>query len=162
MDEQVRPIGKTCEASGKELLPGSVCHSVLLLRGGKIVRLDFSEEEWTGPPSDSIGSWQTTVPETTETKRQPLDTEALFRCFEQMTEDANPAQEKLRYILALLLVRKRRLKIDGSRRDGEIEFLEFIGSQGEGPFDVPEQVLSEDEMKQLQNELNGQVHSHWT
>lgn len=157
MDYQVRPIGKTCEATGESLVPGRVCHSVLVEQEGKIVRLDFSEGGWTGPPDEAIGYWKTTVPEETENANQPLDPEALLGCFEQMCEDANPAREKLRYVLALLLVQKRKLKIEGTRHDGETEYLELIGLQGEGPFEVPDQQLTPAEMEQLHRELNGQL-----
>jgi hypothetical protein len=161
MDYQVKPIGKTCDATGETLVSGSVCYSVLIERNGKIARVDFSEEGWKGPPEKAIGYWRTTVPEIAENRNQPLDPDALLSCFEQMCEDANPAHEKLRYVLALLLVQKRKLKIEGSRQDGEMDFLELIGMQGEGPFEVRDQQLAADEMEQLHNELNGQLNGSW-
>ncbi len=157
MDYQVRPIGKTCEATGETLVPGSVCHSILIEREGKIVRLDYSEAGWTEPPDDAIGYWKTVVPDVVENANQPLDPDALLQCFEQMCEDASPARDKLRYVLALLLVQKRKLKIEGTRQDGEMEFLELIGLQGQGPFEVQDQQLTETEMEQLHQELNGQL-----
>lgn len=161
MDYHLKPIGKTCAATGSELVPGSVCHSVLIERDGQLVRLDFSEAGWTGPPAGTIGLWKCTVPENEQPKAKPLDTEALMRYFEQMSEDGNPAQDKFRYVVALLLLQKKRLKLEGSRFDGETEFLEFIGSQGEGPYEVRDARLADGEIQQLQQELNAHLTSEW-
>ena len=109
MDYHLKQIGRTCAGTGEELLSGSTCFSALVERDGQLVRLDYSQEGWTGPPEGTIGYWQSVVPEPDETKAKPLDTDALMRYFEQLSEDANPAQEKLRYVLSLLLLQKRRL-----------------------------------------------------
>ena len=162
MDWHFKPIGKTCAATGRELEPGAVCHSVVVERDGQVLRLDYSSEGWNGPPDDAVGHWQCLVPQPAMNKTQVLDPEALFRCFEQMSEDANPAHDKLRYVLALLLLQKRRLSLDGSQRDGEIEYLELTGSGGEGPYLVRDQQLSDDEIEQLQRDLNAQLAAEWS
>ena len=66
-----------------------------------------------------------------ETKQRPLDAQAMMGYFEQLSEDLNPAQEKFRFILSLLLLQKRKLKIESSRQEGNIEFLQLVGSQGD-------------------------------
>jgi hypothetical protein len=154
MDYHLKPVGRTCAATGGELGPGSTCYSVLVEQGGQLVRLDYSAAGWTGPPEGAVAHWRARVPETDGAKPKPLDPDALLHYFEQLCEDANPAQEKFAYVISLLLLQKRRLRLDGSRRDGEIEFLQFLGSQGEGPFEVRDQRLSEVEIAQLQNDLN--------
>jgi hypothetical protein len=160
MEYHVKPIGKTCAATGEELVPGSVCHSVLVERDGQWVRLDFSEVGWSGPPEETLGYWRCVVPEPA-TKPRPLDADALMRCFEQMSEEASPAQDKFLYVLALLLLQKRRLRIEGSRRDGEAEYLELIGRHGEGPFEVRDQQLSDEEIERLQRDMIAQLTAEW-
>ena len=76
-------------------------------------------------------------------------------------KDANPAQDKFRYVLALLLLQKRRLKIEGSRQDGDVEYLELVGSQGEGTFEVRMQQLEDAEIEQLQRDLNAHLATEW-
>lgn len=161
MDYHLKPIGKTCAETGAELTPGSVCHSILLERDGQLVRLDFSEAGWSGPPEGTIGQWKCVVPAMAENKPKPLDTEGLMRYFEQLNEDANPAQDKFRYVLALLLLQKKRVKLEGSRYEGDAEFLEILGSHGEGPFEVRDCDLAEGEIQALQNSLNSQMASEW-
>jgi hypothetical protein len=154
MDYQLKPIGKTCAQTGEKLLPGDVCYSAVVLRGNEWERIDFARDAWNGPPEGAIGYWKCTVPQAIETKRRALDPDALLRHFEQLCEDASPARDKFRYVLALLLIQRRRLRITGTRVDGGTSFLELSGMQGEGPFEVRDQQLENDEVETLEQELN--------
>ncbi len=60
---------------------------------------------------------------------------------------------RLRYVLALLLLQKRRLELDGSRLDGEIEYLVLIGTKGEGPFEVRDEQLDAEEIASVEEQL---------
>ena len=153
MDYQFGPLGKTCAASGKPLCPGDRCVSALVEQAGHLVRLDFLEEHWPGEPPHSMGSWKFQVPLATAQQQRLLETDSLFRFFEQMLEDANPGLDRLRYVAGLALLQRRRIKLDGSRREGNQEFLVFLGQRGEGPFEVVDQQLSADDMAALEAEL---------
>ena len=130
MDYHVKPVGKTCAATGEDLSPGSNCISALVEDDGRFVRLDFLENSWPGPVDGLVGFWKHRIPEVVSDKPKPPDVDDLLTYFEQLTEDANPAREKLRYVLGLLLLQKRRLKVDGTRRDGDVDFLQLLGSHG--------------------------------
>ena len=162
MNYHLKPVGKTCAATGKELAPGKKCHSALVERQGQLIRIDFSQEGWAGPPEGTVGHWHFTVPHVVESKTRPADANYLMRYFEQLSEDLNPAQEKFRYILSLLLLQKKKLKIQNTRLDGEIEYLELIGIHGEGPFEVKQQNLSNAEIEQLQQDLNSHLAAEWS
>jgi hypothetical protein len=157
MSYRVKPMGKTCAGTGEPLVPGSKIHSVLVDKGHEQIRLDFSEAAWKGPPEGTVGHWRCLVPEPVASGPKPIDTEALFCFFEETAEDQNPTQEKFRYVVALLLLQKRRLQLDGSRKDGGIEYLQLIGSRSEGPFEVRDQHLSPEEIQRLQSDLNAHL-----
>ncbi len=159
MEFQIRLLGRTCTATDKPLAPGDLVHSVLVEQDGEQRRLDFSDEGWTGPPEGTIGHWICIVPAPQTVKTRPLDADSLLESFERMIEDANPAQEQFCYVLSLLLLQKRRLRLDGSRRDGDVEYLQFVGSHGEGPYEVRDQQLSAEEIVMLQSALNEQLSS---
>lgn len=161
MDYDFGVPGKTCAASGKPLSAGDRCVSALIEESGRLVRLDFLEANWTGEPPHTVGMWRYQVPEATAQQQRVLDTDTLFRFFEQLTEDANPGLERLRYVLSLFLLQRRRLKLDGSRREGKQEFLVFHGQRGEGPYEILDQQLSADEMTALQAELAARLQSNW-
>jgi hypothetical protein len=85
-------------------------------------RLDYSLEAWERgerpqPPLRLFGFWKARF-EPGETRRQPLiDDDSLVDLFEQLEGAEDPARQSFRYILALLLIRKRLLKFEGMRRD---------------------------------------------
>ncbi len=161
MDYQVRPIGKTCAVSGEPLEPGTTCYSVLVDRQGTLERLDISAAAWTGQPEGAVGVWKRIIPVQKETRPSQIDPREMQSYFEQLVEEAQPAREKLVYVLALFLLQKRRLQLDGSRTDGEIEYLLLSGTDGSGPFEVRDQQLSGDEIAALQKELSRSIESEW-
>lgn len=157
MDYHIRPLGKVCAATGQPLTPGSVCMSVLVAKGDDLQRMDYSLDAWQGPPAGCIAQWQSQVPWPVEVKKKRIDPDALMSYFEQLTEEANPVHDKLRYILAILLLHKRRLKDEGTQSHGDDEFLVFSGMQGEGTFEVRNFVLSDQEVTELQETLNAHL-----
>jgi hypothetical protein len=142
------------------LQPGSDCFSALVERGGELVRLDFAADVWSGPPDGAVGYWRTRVPDLAA-RMPPLDPEALLRYLEQLSDAPNPAQERIRYALALALLKRRRLRIEGTREDGDARYLELVGTRSEGPFVVRDHELTEQEIEQLQSELNARLAEEW-
>lgn len=151
----VKPVGRVCARTGKPLEPGSLCHSILVEQAGELVRYDYSDEGWEPPPSGFVAHWRCVVPEATPPTKRVLDPNELLRQFEQLCEEANPAHDKFRYVLALLLVQRRRLNLDGIKSIDGQEFLELSGTRGEGPFLVLEQQLDDAEVQQLQQAIFG-------
>ena len=162
MDYHLKAIGKVCAATGEEFTPGDSCYSALIEQGEQIVRLDFLESAWNGPPENCIGFWKSVVPEQNQKPNAVLDPDALLRYFEQLCEDASPVNEKFCYVLSLLLLQKRKLRIDGNRKEDDIEFLQLSGTRGEGPFDIRVLDISDDEIQQLQQNLNGHLQTEWS
>lgn len=161
MDYHLKPLGKTCAATGEPLAPGSRCYSVVVEEEGQLVRKDYSEEGWSGPPEGTVGLWRCQVPEAQPEKPKTIDPESMMQYFEQLVEDANPAQARLCYVLALFLLQRRRLQLDGSRTEGATEYLQLSGSHGEGPYEIVDQQLSQDEITRLQAELNQYLEQEW-
>jgi hypothetical protein len=160
MDYQLKPLGKTCTATGQPLAPGSVCHSVVVERNGQFVRLDYSSGSWKGPPADAIGYWQTRVPEPKHAHH--IDPDALMRYFEQLCEEGSPNQDVSRYVSALMLLKMKRLKLDDVRRDEDGEHLQLSGLRGEGAFEARHLQLPDDELAGLQQQLKAQLAGEWT
>lgn len=155
MDFNIRPLSKNCSVTGEPLPPGKPCWSVLVEQEGKLVRLDISADAWDGPPEDSVGHWQAEVPEEVDDGKRLLDTESLFEYFQQLSEAPNKTEEQYQYVLALLLLRKRRLILEEDIEIDDQPAMRLISSTGEGPFDVMEQQLTDSEVQQLQNQLFG-------
>lgn len=157
MEYHLRPLGKTCAGTGKLLVPGSQVISVVVDDGHELKRLDFSKEGWQGPPEGTLAQWQCAVPMPIDVKKRLLNPDALMNYFDQLTEEANPLHEKLRYILAILLMHKKRLREEGLRASGDEEFLLYTATQGEGTYEVRNFHLSDQEVAELQDLLNAHL-----
>ena len=153
MDFNIRPVAKSCAKSGRVFLPGDECWSVLFEKDGQLVRQDFSSEAWSGPPADAIGHWRCQVPDTVESGRPKFDPDSLFDYFLQLSDSPNQVQQQYRYVLALLLLRKRRLILEEVIDVDDRQTMRLTGSGGEGPFDVAEEELSEDQIDRFQQQL---------
>lgn len=84
---------------------------MLEVRGADIVRVDFAADAWSGPPADAFGWWKSRVPEPHAKKIKLAPNEVLLELFDQLAEQ--PDRADMRYVLALLLVRRRVLRLDG-------------------------------------------------
>ena len=60
-------------------------------------------------------------------------------------------------MLALFLLQRRRLKLDGSRSEEGVDYLQLTGVQGEGCFEVIDQQLSAAEIAALRAEVTRQL-----
>ncbi len=156
-DYQVKPVGKRCAITGAALAPGALCYSAVIEKEGELTRLDYAATAWKGPPDGCVGYWKTRIPLPVENRKAVLDPAALMSFFEQLSEEANPVHDRLRYVVALLLMQKRRLRLDGSRDlDGE-SWLQLSGLHGEGSWEIRDYPLTEEEVFELQRELNARL-----
>ena len=153
MDFNVRPVGRLCAVSGQELSAGQSCWSVLIERAGQIVRQDYSNEVWTGPPESAIGYWKNVIPDRASGASSVLDIDSLFEYFVQLCDSPNRVEQDYLYVLALLLMRKRRLSLEESILVDGFPAMRLIGTAGEGPFDVLERDLIESRIEELQRQL---------
>lgn len=122
-----------CAATGRELTPGEAIVVALVEREGSdgFDRAEFAAEAWDGPRRLSDGRrifahWKTTLSEPNSKARLLIDDESLVDMFDQLCEGAGQEGEDrsraaLRYLLALVLCRKRLLVMDGARGASEGE-----------------------------------------
>ena len=83
-----------------------------------------------------------------------IDETVLIDLFERLAEDDRPQRVAFRYILALVLLRKRTLQLIGreDEDDGEIWLLRFKGTDGE-PIRVKNPGIAEKEIHHLSDQL---------
>ena len=153
MEYTIKSIGKNCAGSGEPLKPGSRCRSVLIERNGEVVRLDYADDYSGEMPENIIGSWVTQVPQAARKTTQQLDIESCFDTFTQLCENPNLVQQKMAYVLSLLLLKKHRLILLDSRSEESHEILQVEGSLGGGPFEIRNFNLPDEEISALQHEL---------
>jgi hypothetical protein len=153
IDYQIQTNSRRCAQTGRELRPGEKYFSVLLDEAGKFVRKDYSTEAWTGPPEGAFSFWTGRIP-VGESRRQPrFDDDMLMECFQRLEGQTDPGRLNFRYVLALLLLRRKRLKLEPSPPGGDAEFLALRCPKTRTLYRVADPRLTDAEMEAVQDEV---------
>jgi len=116
-----------CASTGEPLKAGDEFVAVLAEEPGTddLFRLDFSAEAWERgdrpePPKEVFAFWHAVVPEPGAKPGFTIDASSLTALFEQLDESDDPRRLALRYVIALMLMRKKHLVFEGQceREDG--------------------------------------------
>ena len=122
-----------------------------------LARHDFCGPCWKPPEGGYFSYWKTRVPQPEpETHRGPrlIDMGRLMELFERLADSEEVQARRFRYVLALVLMRKRRLKVVESRRlkdGGENLTLRETGTQRTCAVSAPP--VTEDEIRSVADRL---------
>jgi len=99
--------------------------------------------------------WRAQIPVTVEDERK-LDYDLAFEFFQRLRRDDEEQTAPLVYLLALLLGRKRRIKLKGFGRGKGGETLKVVvaGDEEDEALELPVPDLGEDDAGRLQDDLN--------
>lgn len=128
-----------CAASGRTLVPGDRTVAVVVEdpETGALKRRDYGETEWDAGtrPTHLFCFWRRVVPESGAKPTPFIDDEELVALFEGLAEAEGERQRGLRFILALLLVRKRLYRHVGTddRRGERVMLLRRRGAGRDEP-----------------------------
>lgn len=159
-----------CAASGTPLEPGTPCVAALVEReddpNAPLARLDFSDAGWaSGPrPKGVLAFWRTHVPRGDEKRRGFVDDQTLLDLFERLGGDERPHRVQFRFVLMLLLVRKRLLRVAGTESSGGAETWHVLprgAAEGEPPAAVVNPKLDEAAMKEVTDQLGEVLDGAW-
>ncbi|NUQ60943.1 MAG: hypothetical protein HUU20_00535 [Pirellulales bacterium] len=152
MDYEVKRFSRHCAETGRELAPGEEFHSVLIAAGADLERKDYSAEAWQGPPEGAIGWWKSQVP-SSETRRMTwAPNDVLLQFFEELEQQAD--KQDMRYVLALLLVRRRVMRLDESEKDeAGREVMVLYCPRRDMTYRAPAVIPEESRIEAIQDEL---------
>ena len=152
-DYQIQASTRRCALTGREIQPGDRYYSVLLDEGGTFVRKDYSESSWQGPPQGAFSFWKTRLGPDHKPRRLPIDDELLLECFHRLEGELQPAKVAFRFVLALLLVRRKRLRLEDIRKEEEKEILHLRCPKKGERFQAVDPGLPDDELESVQEEV---------
>jgi hypothetical protein len=148
---EVQRCSRHCAASERLLEPGEEFFSMLVEEGEEMVRQDFSREAWQGPPEESIGWWKATMPMPDAHKVHWAPNDVLLDYFERLEDDE--AQRDMRYIMALLLVRRRVARHEETQSEGGQETMTIYCPRREKSYPVLVIDPTQQRAEEIQNEL---------
>lgn len=108
---------RVCAATGRALAPGERFYAILTDEAGKFVRRDFAADAWAGPPAGVVAYWAGRVPASDRPRKPTFNDELLLDCFHHLAGTTEPDRVNFRFVVALLLMRRRRLKFEDARRN---------------------------------------------
>jgi hypothetical protein len=131
-----KPLGQ-CYGTGRKIEPGEEYFGALVETGQRLSRRDFCAEYWNSEKPDVFCHWRTKLPQPDQKIHVFVDDEMLMAFFERLEKESEQEKVNFRFVLALILTRKRRLKYDSSRTEngreiwrlritGEKDFVEVI------------------------------------
>jgi hypothetical protein len=122
-----------------------------------IERLDVSPECWESfDKTGLLAYWQPIMPKADEKKKVFVDDEVLCTLFERLADATEPAKVSFRFVLGLILMRKRLIIYDTTRHDqGRDVWVVRLKGKPE-QMDLADPKLDEQQMAEVSQQL-GQV-----
>jgi len=147
-----KPLGVCC-GSGKKIEYGEEYFAALIETEEELQRRDFCADYWNSRKPDVFCYWKTRLPHPDQKKQLFVDDDMLMAFFERLETETEQEKINFRFVLALILMRKRRLKYDSTRqRDGkEIWCLRITGEKE--TVEVINPHLDEEQIEQLSSQL---------
>jgi hypothetical protein len=112
-DYEVHRCTRHCAKTERELGEGELFYTVLRREGAEYVRADYCLQAWEGGPEgddEVVAWWKSQMPSRSAKQVRMAPNEALLHFFHDILDQ--PDREDMRYVLALLLVRRRVLRLD--------------------------------------------------
>ncbi len=150
---QIQPITRRCVVSGRDLEVGERYYTALLEEGDHFVRQDFSAQVWQGPPPGAFSFWSGKVPPPEDAYKPRFDDDLLEECFQRLEGLTDPGRVNFRYVVALLLVRRRRLKLEQTSVADGVETMTLRCPRTQESYQVVNPGLNEEAMSQAQHEV---------
>jgi len=121
-------------------------------------RADFSVEAWQSGarPERLMCFWRSTAPQAGERRTMLVDDETLMEMVQRSEADADPRRHAFRWILALVLLRRKMLRLDGISHEGGAETWSFLrrgAAEGETPLRITNPKIRDEEVSELSEQL---------
>ncbi len=145
-----------CAGTEREFEPGERYYSALVEEGDSFRRLDFCAEAWPRQNAGEFFSfWKTRLPaETDEPKRRFIDTNVIYSFFTRLQEAEGVGKLTFRYLLALILIRKRYLRLDSIVKQDDGEHLAIWDRRAQESLQVVNPDASREQLATAQQDLS--------
>jgi len=131
--------------------PDTEYYAALVDTAEGMERRDYSIEYWQEHKPEVFCFWKTKMVAEEDKKKKNLfvDDDMLMTFFERLAEETDPEKVSFRFVLMLVLMRKRILKYKSSTVEGDSEkwLLRVTGQDRE--VEVVDPKLTEDKIEQL-------------
>jgi hypothetical protein len=144
---------RVCATTNRELRAGEKVFSGLFDDGGQFVRKDFAAEAWSGPPEGVIAWWVGRIPDAGRPARPTINDDLLVDCFEHLTDTADLGRQRFRYVVLLLLMRRKRFAFEDARKQDGRETIVVRDVKSGRRHESVDPQMTETEMDAVRDEV---------
>lgn len=160
-DWEIARTSGQCSHCQNQLAEQQEYMAVLYDHEGQFVRVDTCLECWTDQMADECFSyWKTRIPKRQEKKRTFVDDDVLINLFLRLADEEEPERINFRFVLALILMRKRKLKYENSRKADDREYWQMRLTGSQDMHDVLNPRLDDEKIVQVQQQLGAILHDN--
>ena|SRR3989339_786960 len=147
-----RPLGQCC-GTDRQIEPGEEYFAALVKTVDGFARRDFSAQYWESNHPEVFCYWKTKLPEPNQKRKLFIDDEMLMAFFERLANETEQDKVNFRFVLALILMRKKKLKYDTSRTDDGKEIWVLRVSGEKTTSEVINPHLTEEQIERLSGQV---------
>lgn len=155
----IRKTDGSCSTCEQKLEPGTEIMALVREGNEDLIREDYCCLCWKKAPKtenkEILCIWRTRIPKPVEKKKLLVDDNLLKNLFQRLAETDDESRIKFRYVLGLILMRKRILIYDRSETDGqgrEVWLMRMRGQDGQQKVIDPK--LDEDQISEVSKNLS--------
>lgn len=150
-----RPGGK-CAVTGRDIPPGERFYAAVRETALGMERADVCLEAWKDYAHDGVlAFWQAVMPQPNAKKKLFVDDEVLTQIFEKLSDTQEPAKLNFRFVLGLILMRKRLLVYESTRYENNKELwtVRIRGREKDELLDLLNPQLDEQKIVEVTGQL---------
>ena len=153
-DWEIKQTLGQCFETGAEFEVGQEYYAALVEGEEGLERRDYSVDYWESEKPEVFCFWRTRMPEQGQKKKKMfIDDEMLMAFFERLAEETAEEKVNFRFVLTLILMRKRKLKYDSSETADDVETWRLRVTGEDRYVQVVNPQLTEDKIEQLSSQM---------
>ena len=163
---KIKTRAHTCFVTGQPFVENEPFYTALFEDGGDedgFIRRDYSVAAWKQerPQLQPFSHWRSLYepPSTEPTRREVVEKEGAESLLRRLIDEDSPLTENTRFILALMLERKKTLKETDSRSLGSARLRIYEHSKSGEVFIIRDPQLKLDQLESIQREVSDMLAS---
>jgi hypothetical protein len=120
--------------------------------GADLKRYDYAADAWKGPPEQAVGWWKSQIPDRKSARKHWAPNDVMLHFWDELADQ--PDKQDMRYVLTLLLIRRRVFRLEEEKKDVQGgETLDIYCPRRETNYEVPAVPPEASRIDQIQEEL---------
>lgn len=154
-DWEVARSSGQCSGCEIELAPGDAYYAALFEAEESFERKDYCPKCWEALSAERFCFWKSCVPtpEKKEKKNQLVDNAVLINFFERLDQQEDPMRVRFRFVLALILMRKKLLRYEQTTKKDDTEYWRMRLPSADSVHEVINPKMDDEQIAEVSTQL---------